>query len=187
MNLAIADQEYSSEFGWVITLPAGWQNLQPGGDPNAPVPHHPIVFASADNWALSLTWMIAAGPVDKGIASDFLTRTMLEGPIDPSAVQRTVQEIFPAIGEINEAIVVKLPDGSKALELLETYWEAGSGQIKRGYQLILPLRAGLEKAVTFQRLCFYAPRKEFSQRVAEVRKAARSFHYVRTAGLGPPG
>jgi hypothetical protein len=176
------NQQYVSEYGWVITLPPRWEQLEGSGSEGALIAVPPVVFATPDNWALSLTWMVAAGPVSPDSIEKFVTLTMAAGPLDPTEAQTGTHRIFPTMGELNEAGVVELEDGVMAIELLETF-KAGQ-ESKGGYQLIVPLLTGPGTISTFQRLCFYAPEGSFAKLLPDIRRSARSFHYTRV--FGPP-
>lgn len=56
-------------------------------------------------------------------------------------------------------------------------------ELKRRYQLIVPLDLPATYEPTFQRLCFYAPDRLFRDNLEAVQKIVRSFHYDRMYGL----
>lgn len=176
------NQQFVSEYGWVITLPPRWEPLEGSGSEGALIAYPPVVFAAADNWALSLTWMVAAGPVTPESIEKFVTLTMAAGPVDPTEAQTATQRIFPTIGAVNEAEVVELADGVMAIELVESFKVAQES--KGGYQLIVPLMTGPGAISTFQRLCFYAAEGSFAKLLPDIRRCARSFHYTRVFGPG---
>lgn len=189
------NQQYVSEYGWAITLPPGWEPLDSSSD-DALVLHRPVVFASPDNWSHCLTWMVAAGPTEPGAIEKFVTITIVPGPLDPTEAGSIANRIFATIGDVDDAEVVELEDGSPALELTET--TNTEPETKRGYQLLMPvyfgtvMPSGVEqshnvsapgKVSRFQRLCFYAPAESFDRLIAAIRQAARSFHYLRPFGI----
>ena len=177
--MTAVDEQYRSEYGWSILLPEGWERLPTAGNGATLTIAPPVVFASSKDWTLALTWMVESHPTQPKILEAFLNATMLEGTAPVTEVQPVVQRIWPPIGEITEAEVVQLPDGSRALETLEEFDQGSSGEPKEGYQLILSINSGPGTPAYFQRLCFYAPGRSFLQHIDHVRRSARSFHYDR--------
>jgi len=177
--MAAVDEQYRSEFGWSIMLPHDWEPLSIAGSGEALTVAPPVVFASSKDWTLSLTWMVESHPSNPKVLEAFLNATMLEGLVSPSEVQPVVQRIWPPIGDITDAEVVQLPDGSRALETVEEFAQATNGESKRGYQLLVLMNSGPNTPAYFQRLCFYAPSSKFLQHIEDVRRSARSFHYDR--------
>lgn len=176
-------QRYVSEYGWVITLPPYWEPLGSRDEPGVLTMRPPIVFGCSKDWSLSLTWMVAAGTVDEDTLQKLGTLMMSSGPVDPGEARKSVERVFPPLGEVDDAEVIELEDGSNGLELIETF--RSNNQSKCGYQLIIPLTSAPGRTEALQRLSFYAPAEEFTKHFAEVRTAARSFHYVRPFGEEP--
>jgi len=177
--MTAVDEQYRSEYGWSIMLPESWERLPTAGNGTALTIAPPVVFASSRDWTLALTWMVESHPTQPKVVEAFLNATMLEGPASVTEVQPVVQRIWPPIGEITEAEVAQLPDGNRALETLEEFDQGSGGESKKGYQLILLTNSGPGTPAYFQRLCFYAPSRSFSQHIEVVRRSARSFHYDR--------
>lgn len=175
------ERTYLSDFGWSLVPPPGWEQL--GAEGGAASTHRPlaVVFAAAGAWSLSLSWMVSARKTDAETACLFQTTTMLAGPLSAEEARAVLQRIFPPGGEIEEACAVTLPDGSKALEITETIIQPGTLETRKGYQLVLPV-SGSDGSCHFQRLSFQAPAREFFALSAEIRKSARTFHYVRPFG-----
>jgi hypothetical protein len=176
--MAVTQEQYQSNYGWAMSLPPGFELL-----PSSPGPvlaaHRPVVFCDQQNYDLWLTWMIAGHPMKEESAHKFVAVTESKRPA-PAEIQEIAPTIFPIIGNVDSCAIVKLEDGSRALEVMETYQEEGVE--KNGYQLILPLKGVANYPLTFQRICFYAPADDFKKRLPDIRAAARSFHYKRPYG-----
>ncbi len=170
---------YTSEFGWSITMPDNWRRLKAR---HATSPAPVAVFSTPDNWSLSLSWMVSKYPVGMDAVSAFDSATMLEGRLDVNEATAVANEIFPLVGDIIRAATVTLPDGQRAIEIVETIRASESAPVEKVlYSLILPAcRRGKDRSYPyfFQRLSFIAPPQEFNDKIAEVVKSARSFHYA---------
>lgn len=132
-----------------------------------------VVFGCADDWSASLTWMQSGRPIELSVASRFLSLTALSGRLPADDIRELLGHLFPAIGAVVEASAVTLPDGRQALEVLESFSQGDES--KKGYQLIFPAPIRQGVAPSFQRLCFYAPDKQFDAVIADVRTACHSF------------
>lgn len=170
------DNKYKSELGWSITLPAGWEPLSSAANVAlANIALAPVAFAAASDSSLSMTWMALEPAVDADVLSKFTSLTMLEGTAPLEETLDVVQRLWPAIGDITEARIVELADSTTALEVVENFYQPGTQEIKKGYQLIF--YASLEDggSPVMQRLCFYAPMNKFIASIEQVQAAARSF------------
>lgn len=167
------ENKYKSELGWSITLPAGWEALS--STPNVSLA--PVAFASGSDPSLSLTWMALEPAVDADVLSKFESLAMLEGTAPIEETLDVVQRLWPTIGEVTEAQIVQIADSTMALEVVENFYQPGTQEIKKGYQLIF--HASLEDGgpPVMQRLCFYAPINKFIASIEQVRNAARSFQF----------
>lgn len=172
-NLLTPPNSFKSEFGWTITLAGGWTRMPGSGRDMVPTTSFPIVFTGPEYAQGTLTWMIAGDPIDQVIADRFRTMTLGVGPLDLEISRSIATPIFPLLGSLLDAQVVRLPDDVTALELVERIGEDRKG----GYQLIIPLQGTINQPITFQRLCYYAPEKAFDSALPIVREMARSFHY----------
>ncbi len=161
-----------------MSLPDGWERL---GAPTSGTLTlaQAVVLAKVDQPRTSITWMVRGYPATEETVDSFSRVTATEAIADNDTILRMVNGIFPLIGTLDESATVNLPDGSKAIETIEGYFE---GEIKRGYQLVIPLQLPDEYAPTFQRLCFYARDDVFRQNLYAVRTAAQSFRYDRPYG-----
>jgi hypothetical protein len=173
--MTVANEFYASQYGWMINLPSGWETLPRSEGPVIAM-HRPVVFSSVNNPDLSLTWMIASHPMNEDAANKFVAATEAASPSQNDLAQ-IAPRIFPLIGTIDSCEMVTLPDGNRALEVFETYYEEGSDERNHGYQLMLPLQNSKNYPRVFQRLCFYAPAAMFNANRNAVRESARSFHY----------
>jgi len=181
--MPVMQDDYVSEYGWVMIPPAGWEKL-PNSDAPVLAVHRPIVFSSLDDPDLSMTWMVAGHAVKEAAAQRFKDVT---GNPDATAEDliAIAPAIFPMIGRADSCEVVILADGSRAIEVIESYGQDDTGEGSNGYQLMWPLRgAGVDQV--FQKLCFYAPADKFAENLPQVRQAARSFYYTRPFGWSPP-
>ncbi len=176
--MPVAQDQYASEYGWVMSAPQGWEPLPLPPGPAISL-NSPVVFSCTDDSDLSLTWMVAGHPSTEVVARRFLPVTQGQRLATADLIE-IAPAIFPLIGTPDSCEIVELADGSRAIEVIETYLE--DDEKKNGYQLILPLVDGSDCPRTFQRLCFYAPADKFSGNLAKVRSAARSFHYTRRFG-----
>ena len=180
--MELLKDEYVSEYGWAIDLPAGWEKL-PDSGPGAIALHKPVVFCRSDDYDLSLTWMVAGHPMSQAVADRFVTAVATLGPVDKPDIASIIQGTFPLIGEADKAEVIELADGSHALEVTEKYSDTTSTDMHGGYQLIWPVKDVSNYPLTFQRLCFYAPFRKFFGVIGTVRQAARSMRYLRPFGI----
>lgn len=180
--MPLTRDRYMSECGWVMQLPPGWIPLPVSRGPVLAV-HWPVVFSCEQDSDLSLTWMVAAHPMKEDVTSRFLSATQEEEPADAELME-IAPTIFPVIGKVISCELVKLADGTRGIEVIETYRD--EGEKKSGYQLILPLRDAADSPGMFQRLCFYASAPKFVEAFPAVRAAARSFHYTRPYGWKRP-
>lgn len=170
-------EKYKSEFGWAMTLPPSWKRLsRRNPDVYAPV----AVFSTPEDWSLSLTWMASRKKSDDDALIAFDSATMMAGPIDVNDAKKAVAQIFPLLGEIVKAKTIELPDGKRALELVEIICTNDESKVNKVcYSLILPRRQRGEyrNKLHFQKLSFIAPPEVFHEQIRTVVKAARSFHY----------
>lgn len=180
--MPVTQDQYTSEFGWVMQPPPGWTPLPVSRGPVVAV-HRPVVFSCEQDSDLSLTWMVAAHPMKEDVTSRFLSVTTAEEPADAELME-IAPTIFPVIGKVISCELVRLADGTRAVEVIETYVD--EGEKKSGYQLILPLKDAAGSPGMFQRLCFYASAPKFVEAFPAVRAAARSFHYTRLYGWKQP-
>jgi hypothetical protein len=178
-NLTKPSNIFQSEFGWAMTLVDGWKRMEGSGRGMVPSHSFPIVFSGPDNAQGTLTWMIVADPIDRLIADRFLTMTLAAGPLDLEVSRTIAEPIFPILGKLIDAQVIKLSDGHMGLELVERIVSADGVTQKCGYQFIVPLYGALNEPITFQRLCYYAPEQAFEQTLPDIKQMARSFHYER--------
>jgi hypothetical protein len=183
--MASDDSFHTSEFGWVIALAPRWHRLEAEGPSGALALSSPVAFCGPDPDLGSLTWMIAAGPTDQELVAQFEAATIVPRTVGHQEAQTVATRIFPLIGQVTGAAVVELPDGSRALEVLEQFERSGGKQRRCGYQLICPLYGGPGKPVYFQRLCCYGSAEAFSLAIDQVRRMARSFHYIRPFSFPP--
>jgi hypothetical protein len=173
--------EYVSPDRWRISLPEGWGPMGVlSGEPLNT--NRPIVFC--DNKSTnrldppSITWMRADRPITSEAWLQYSTTTMLSGPVGAKEAQAATLAAFPIAGKVIEANVVRLPDGNKALELIEEITDTESGAVSsHGYQLIFSVRNDEPGPVLMQRLVFYSSPVEYKKLLPEVRIAARSFEY----------
>ncbi len=188
MNALQARHGYASEWGWRITLPNTWEKLESSSD--APLSRTAAtVFSTPQDWSLSLTWMRAHRPISDGLRNRFQAMTMLTRKPGPNEILSIIGSVFPPIGVIIDAQVVKLPDGTRALEIVEAVEDRSTGVITRqGYQLfLLHYRGGITQLTTasrfqttpvyLERLAFYADSNDFMRMLPEIVESARSFHY----------
>jgi hypothetical protein len=173
----VCDKNYKSEFGWSMALPPTWKRLsRKNPDVYAPV----AVFSTPEDWNLSLTWMASRKKSDDDALIAFDSATMMKGPLELNDAKQTAAQIGPLLGEIVRANAVELPDGKRALELIEIICSDDSSTVKKVcYSLILPRRERGEyrNKVHFQKISFIAPPEVFHNQIRSVVKAARSFHY----------
>ncbi|MDZ4837937.1 MAG: hypothetical protein SGJ27_29480 [Candidatus Melainabacteria bacterium] len=174
-------EKYKSEFGWSMTLPPSWKRLaRKNPDVYAPV----AVFSTPEDWTLSLTWMASRKKSDDDALIAFDSATMIPGALELTDAKQTAAQIFPLLGEIVRATAVQLPDGKRALELVEIICTDDAKKVKKVcYSLILPRRQRGEyrNKLHFQKLSFIAPPDVFHEQIQTVVKAARSFHYPSAA------
>lgn len=172
------DKTYKSEFGWMMQLPENWKRLA-RRNPDDRTPF--AIFSTPEDWSLSLTWMIDRVTATDEALTAFDTATMLTGSISAEDGGSAARQIFPALGEVIRANAILLPDGQKALEIIEVIPATdASGQDRISYSLILPRRQRGEyrNRVHFQKLSFTSSRDVFHKRFAEVSRIARSFQYA---------
>ena len=170
--------EYVSSDKWRISLPEGWSALDSVG--GAPLnTNRPLVFCQnkTDADAPGLTWMRADRPISSEAWLQFCTATMLGGPIGSREAEATALTVFPVPGKVVEASAVRLPDGNKALELIEEIADDNGVVTSQGYQLIFSCRSDEPGALFMQRLVFYFKSDGFKQLLPQVKDAARSFEY----------
>lgn len=172
------NEKYKSEFGWTMTLPPSWRRLaRKNPDVYAPV----AVFSTPEDWKLSLTWMASRKKSDDDALIAFDSATMIEGVIDVGDAKNAAAQIFPLLGEVVKARSVELPDGKRALEIVEIICSDDSSKVNKvSYSLILPRRqrGQYRNKLHFQKLSFIAPPETFHNQIRAVAKAARSFHYA---------
>ncbi len=174
--MPLESDAFVSEYGWSMRVPQGFEQRKSGGGHNSLVKFEPISFSSTADRSTMLTWMVSGDSTDEDTALQFLAVTSAPGPIPLLDALQACCRIFPPIGQIDEAVVVELPDGRRGLELLETFSQPGSSDVRRGYQLIVADIRGQLRTAHFERLCFYAPESAFDRLIDDVRDAARTFH-----------
>lgn len=167
------ENKFKSEFGWSITLPAGWEPLS--STPNVALA--PAAFAASSDPSLSMTWMALEPAVDADVLSKFTSLTMLEGTASIEETLDVVQRLWPIIGDVTESQIVRLADSMMALEVIENFYQPGTQEIKKGYQLIFYASVEDGGPLVMQRICFYAPMNKFIASIEQVRAAARSFQF----------
>ncbi len=180
--MSAVSEKYVSEYGWSIWLPPQWEPLASSAEKDQLVLTRPEVFAWNRDWTVSMTWTMQVGQAEPDVVSRFDTLTMSAGPVSPGEAQSVVQSVTPLIGEATSAEVVDLTDGSRALEITESFVQEATGEAKKGYHLILALTEGPDRPTYFQRLSFYAPAAVFDQHIYNIRLSARSFRYERPFG-----
>lgn len=162
-----------------MNLPPKWKRLTRRH--SAPSDRTPVaVFSTPDDWNLSLTWITSRKKSDDETLIAFDTATMSPGRIDLKEAQTVANHIFPTLGEIVRAAAVELPDGKRALEIIEIICSGDDNVVEKvSYSLILPRRQRGEyrNKVNFQKLSFTASPQTFHDRIQEVARATRSFHY----------
>ena len=178
-NTILEDRyQYSSPFGWRISLPPDWhiaeQDSEDGAPPEVPAPV--VVFYRVGAPSNNFSWMVSRQIVDKELAAEFITLSMLEGPVANDEIVGLLPRTFPVIGEIDRARIIAFNDGNRGLEVLETF--AQGNEKKKGYQLISLLRKGGE--LFFQRIAFYAAIPVFENLIGVIQASALSFEYYRT-------
>jgi hypothetical protein len=175
----VVNDRIKTEYGWSMNIPAGWERL---GEwvPGVMALTQAIVFAKSDETSISLTWMVRSYPVTEETVAAFTDATIHQEAPDGDTVAAIVNSIFPLIGNLDNAFIGTLADGTRVIETLESYAE---GQIKCGYQMLMPLNLPDDYSPTFQRICFYAPQDAFERYLPDVRSAARSFRYDRPFGI----
>lgn len=163
-----------SEFGWSISLPEGWYRQEGTGTDLVLTETYPITFASKDYPSCSLTWMAATGDTKPDTVSRFQVMSFMKGPVDPYDATALCNQIFPLLGELSAAEMIRLADNTDAFEVVETYSRGEENRV--GYQLIFPLyRGGPGEPFNFQRLCFYCSEEQWEKGSDTVKAIARSF------------
>lgn len=170
--------EFKSKYGWRMQLPEGWEPLE-AHDSKTMEKGLSQVFACADDWSLSITWMQKSSPVEARLASRFAALTSLCGRLPSDEMAELLDGLFPAIGKIEEATAVELPGGRQGLETIESFEQ--NHERKKGYQLIFA-GAGTKGMLEFQRLCFYAPSEQFNQMIPVIQKSCQSFSFCNCCG-----
>ena len=143
------------------------------------VPRPLAVFCQKDAPANSFSWMVGARGAEQDLASEFISISMLEGPVAEEEIVALLPRIFPAIGQIYSARIVAQKDGNRALEVFEMFDQ--ENQQKKGYQVISMVR--IDRQLFFQRLAFYAEGPVFDNLVSSIQQSAHSFEYYRSYGL----
>lgn len=172
--------QYKSEFGWSIALPPTWRRLsRTNPDDRTPI----AMFSTPEDWSLSLNWMVSPRGCDDDIVTAFDIATMLPGRVELMEASNVVNQIFPLVGKLIRAAAIVLPDGQRALEVVEAIAADGNPVEKLGYSLIFPrrVRGEYRNRVHFQRMSFIARQEIFHDRIPEVATAVRSFHYAQRA------
>jgi hypothetical protein len=177
--MTVGNELYASQYGWTMKLPPGWEPMPRSEGPVIAV-HRPVVFNNVGDPDTSLTWMIASHPMSEEVSNKFVTAMKETNPTQQDLLE-IAPKIFPVIGTIDSCEMITLPDGARALEVIETYYDEGSDERNHGYQLMLPLKNAKNYPRVFQRLCFYAPAAVFNNNCNAVRASARSFHYTQRA------
>lgn len=173
--------QYVSPDRWKISLPSGWAPM--GTVEGQPLnTNRPLVFFDQNSDDKldppAITWMRADRPVSSEAWLQFSTTTMLSGPVGSREAESATLSAFPVAGNVVEANVVRLPDGNKALELIEEMTDTESGAVStQGYQLIFSVRADEPGPLFMQRLVFYCKPDKFKRLLPLVRESARSFEY----------
>lgn len=100
------------------------------------------------------------------------------GSIEPEIAQEIMSQMFALIGKVTEAQVISLPDGQRALEIIEEIAPMGSAvEPMLGYHLLLAVRGSASNTPRMQQLAFYARATKFSKEISQITKSARSFRY----------
>ncbi|MBX9671639.1 MAG: hypothetical protein K2X93_28880 [Candidatus Obscuribacterales bacterium] len=171
---------YKSEFGWSIALPETWKRLsRTNPDDRTPI----ASFSTPEDWSLSLNWMVSPRGCDDDTVTAFDIATMLPGRVELMEASNVVNQIFPLVGKLIRAAAIVMPDGQRALEVVEAIGSPGNPVERLGYSLIFPrrVRGEYRNKVHFQRMSFFAPQEVFHDRIPEVAIAVRSFHYAQRA------
>lgn len=172
MSVSENHKTVTSPFGWQIQLIKDWKHLDP-----TILNDDAMVFCWSQDPTISMTWMLS-GKINADILAKYQVLTLLEGPKSLRESQSIVDAIFPLIGSIKEASVLKLNDSSRALETVESIRNEDDIEHKCGYQLTFRLNSIFHDGARFQRICFYAAVDEFNKWLPSIRTMARSFHYV---------
>lgn len=169
---------YKSSFGWVMSLAPGWQCLTSDIIPDSKQPVSNVVtfFPSQDS-LVSLSWMYTIKSVPEAVSSAFVRGTTTTGPRNPAEAASLIESIYPLLGTITNSQVLLLLDGSRALELEESFVQEATGEDKNSYQLIFPIHGRPTSPVRFQRLCLYATQPVYKLWANDAINTARSFHY----------
>lgn len=174
----VLNDRFKSDYGWSMSPPQNWVRLRDSSGEPVLSPSKAVSFANPNNWDAYMAWMTRGFPVSQEVAQAFAS-TVTSSSLTQDGISQLVNAIFPLIGSPDRAAVINLEDGSKALEVTETYNE--DGEVKRSYQLIFPRyqsrtdQSGYPDM--FQRISYYAPDGLFKQHLEEVQRAARSFKY----------
>jgi hypothetical protein len=175
-----ADTDFVSEFGWAIALPPNWSRREGTGSDLVLSPSYPVTFISDDIAPNSLTWMVLGGEVDAEATAEFEMTTMLPRPVDTRAAAALTQKFFSLMGSITNAEAVRLPDGTRALELTESFTDESAAPDRAAYHLIVPLfSGGPGDPPAYQRLCYYSDADQFARTFNVIRAVCRSFQYRR--------
>jgi hypothetical protein len=173
-----ADTDFVSEFGWAVTLPPGWSRREGTGTDYLAAETYPVAFTSETIAPAALTWMVLGGEVPAELAAEFELFTLSAHTVDAAAAGRLAKEFFPLLGTVSRAEVIRLPDGTRALELTESFIDHVTTEERSAYHLLSPLFIGGPGSLPhFQRLCFYAESNHFYKNIETVQSISRSFHY----------
>lgn len=173
-------REFISLQGWGLSLPEGWEpmTLSKSQGETLNGGSSPIVFWSGVDPTVSITWTRSNRPISSSGWTTYCTATMLCGPIGSREAAVSIEDVCPVIGTIIEAEVVRLPDGNKALELIDEVKDDVTGLvIKQGLHLILPMKMTEPGPLYMQRLMFYGEAARFKHLLPQLRKCMRSFNY----------
>lgn len=175
--------EFTSDFGWTISLPPGWEKLDDIGSVSL-TGCKPVVFSTPSDWSVAITWMRSPRPWPSEVVSKFHKITALDGPVPLEEADAFVKTVFSTAGTVTEARVVNLDNGERGLEIIEFI---GTGfQPRCGYQMIVavPVRdhrvrsavsGGKSESSYFERLVFYAEAPKFAQMLGSVRQSCTNF------------
>jgi hypothetical protein len=177
------NNHYQSPYGWQIDLPLGWhvakqdREITTLSSPYAPL----TVFCQDSDPSNSFSWMVNRQPIDKDLAAQFMSLTMIPGPVAEEEITSLLPKMFPAIGQLCATSIIEAEDGNRGLEVIEAFRK--NGEEKRAYQRIFLLKDG--GRFFFQRLAFYAALPVFEESINSVEASAQSFAYKRSFGLKP--
>lgn len=176
--------EYRSEYGWTISLPAGWEKLEDVGSASL-TGCKPVVFSTPQDWSVAITWMRSPRPWPRDVVVRFDTLTATDGPVPVSEADAFLKVVFGTAGTVTEARTLTLNTGERGLEVIEFI---GSGVTPRcGYQLVTAvpedrldpaLLLSTGAASYFDRVVFYADAAKFGKMLVQVRETCQKYRHV---------